>query len=110
LLLISDDVISIHSEKFPMRIAQSIFAGSIAVLAAIVSPAFATGSSPNSHSDNGAKAAGEEPSSAGCHAYQKGPDGSWVEMACHEGVEAAPAPVHHARSVSHHPVGETTTR
>ncbi|WP_298260967.1 hypothetical protein [Bradyrhizobium sp.] len=93
-----------------MRIAQSIFAGSIAVLAAIAPPAFATGSSPNSHVDAAAKATGEEPSSAGCQAYQKGPDGSWVQMACHEGVETAPAPVHRARSASHHPVGQTTTR
>ena len=93
-----------------MRIAQSIFAGSIAVLAAVASPALATGSSPNSHADASAKTTGEEPSIPGCHAYQKGPDGSWVEMACHEGVETAPAPVHHARSTGHHPVGETTTR
>ena len=93
-----------------MRIVQSIFAGSIAVLAAIASPAFATGSSPNSHVDAGTKATGEQPSSGGCQAYQKAADGSWVQMACHEGVETAPAPVHHARSANHHPVGETTTR
>ncbi|MDE2064600.1 MAG: hypothetical protein KGJ00_19530 [Bradyrhizobium sp.] len=93
-----------------MRIAQSVFAGSIAALAAIASPAFATGSGPNSHADANAHATGEEPSSSGCHAYQKGPDGSWVEMTCHEGVETAPAPVHHVRSVSHHAVGETTAR
>ena len=93
-----------------MRIAQSIFAGSIAALAAIASPAFATGSNPNSHVEANAKVTGDNPSSAGCHAYQKGPDGAWVEMDCHEGVETAPAPVHHARSANHHPVGETTTR
>lgn len=92
-----------------MRIVQSIFAGSIAVLAAIASPALATGSSPSSHVDGGAKATGEDPSSAECQAYQRGPDG-WVQMACHEGAEKAPAPVHHARSANHHPVGETTTR
>ena len=92
-----------------MRIAQPIFAGSIAVLAAIAAPALANGSSPNSHADANAKAV-DETSSPGCHAYQKGPDGSWVEMACHEGVETAPAPMHHARSANHHPVGESTTR
>ena len=91
-----------------MRIAQSIFAGSIAALAAIASPALANGSSPNSHADTNAKAV-EEASSPGCHAYQKGPDGSWVEMACHEGVESAAAPVH-AKSASHHPAGESTAR
>lgn len=93
-----------------MRIAQSIFAGSIAALAAIASPAFATGSNPSSHVDARTKAAGEDPSSSECQAYQKAADGSWVQMACHEGAEPTPAPVHHARSVNHHPVGETTTR
>jgi hypothetical protein len=91
-----------------MQIAQSIFAGSIAVLAAIASPALANGLSPNSHADANAKAVDE--ASSGCHAYQKGPDGSWVEMACHEGVETAPTPMHHARSANHHPVSESTTR
>ncbi|MDE1936271.1 hypothetical protein [Bradyrhizobium sp.] len=93
-----------------MQIAQSIFAGSIAVLTAVASPALATGSSPSSHADANAYATSEEPSSSGCRAYQKGPDGSWVEMTCHEGVETAPAPVRHARSASRHPVRETSTR
>jgi hypothetical protein len=92
-----------------MRIARPIFAGSIAVLVAIASPALANGSSPSSHADANAKAV-DETSSPGCHAYQKGPDGSWEEMACHEGVETASAPVRHAKSASHHPVGESTTR
>lgn len=91
-----------------MRIAQTVFAGSIAVLTAIASPALANSSSPSSNADANAKAV-DESSSAGCHAYWKGPDGTWVEKACHEGIETAPAPVH-ARSVRHHPVGETTTR
>ncbi len=91
-----------------MRIAQSIFAGSIVALAAIASPAFANSSSPSSHADTNAKTVNEA-SSPGCHAYQKGPDGSWVEMACHEGVESAAAPVH-AKSASHHPAGGSTTR
>ncbi len=89
-----------------MRIAQSIFAGSIAVLSTIASPALANGASPNS--DANAKAV-DETSSPNCHAYQKGPDGSWVEMACHEGIETAPAPVR-AKSASHHPAGASTTR
>jgi len=91
-----------------MRIAQSIFAGSIAVLSAIASPALANGASPNSHADANAKAV-DESSSPNCHAYQKGPDGSWVETACHEGIETAPAPVH-AKSASHRPAGASTTR
>ena len=91
-----------------MRIAQSIFAGSIAVLSAIALPALANGASPNSHADANAKAV-DETSSSTCHAYQKGPDGSWVEMACHEGIETTPAPVH-AKSASHHPAGASTAR
>jgi hypothetical protein len=63
---------------------------------------------PSSHADANARAV-DEPSAAGCHAYQKGPDGSWVEVACHEGVETAPAPVH-TKSARHHPAGETTKR
>jgi len=92
-----------------MRIAQSIFVGSIAVLAALASPALANGSSPNSHANANAQAVEDAPSSSPCHAYQKGPDGSWVEMACHEGSgasDAAPAPVH--KSASHRPADQST--
>jgi hypothetical protein len=88
-----------------MRIAPSIFVGSIAVLAALASPALANGSSPNSHANANAQAVGDVPASSGCHAYQKGPDGSWVEMACHEGSDAAPAPV---RKPASHASGQTT--
>ena len=83
-----------------MRIAQSIFVGSVAVLAALASPALANSSGPNSHANANAQAVEEAPGSPGCHAYQKGPDGSWVELACHEGIESAPLPVH-SKSVSH---------
>lgn len=84
-----------------MRIAPSIFVGFVAVMAAVTSPALAAGSSPNSHANANAQAVEEAPASGGCHAYQKGPDGSWVEMACHEGVETAPSPVH-GKSAGHH--------
>jgi hypothetical protein len=92
-----------------MRIAQSVFVGSIAVLAALASPAFANSSSPNSHANANAQAVDEAPASAGCHAYQKGPDGTWVELACHEGNESAAAPAR-SHAASHHPADETTTR
>jgi hypothetical protein len=92
-----------------MRIAQSVFVGSTAVLAALASPAFANGSRPNSHANANAQAVDEAPASAGCHAYQKSPDGSWVELACHEGNETAAAPAR-SRAASHHPADETTTR
>jgi hypothetical protein len=91
-----------------MRIVPSIFVGSIAVLAALASPALANGSSPNSHANANAQAVEDVPNSSPCHAYQKGPDGSWVEMPCHEGSgsDAAPAPVH--KSASHHPADQST--
>ena len=89
-----------------MRIVQSIFVGSITVLAALAlaSPASANSSSLNSHANANAKAddtkVDDEPAPAGCRAYQKGPDGSWVELACHEGNESASAPVR-SKSASH---------
>jgi hypothetical protein len=92
-----------------MRIAHSIFAGIVAVVAALASPALANGSSPNSHANANAQAVEEAPASSGCHAYQKGPDGAWVEMACHEGVETAPAAVH-GKSASHHHADQNTAR
>ncbi|MGB7118977.1 MAG: hypothetical protein WBE02_04525 [Bradyrhizobium sp.] len=92
-----------------MRIAQSIFVGSIAVLAGLASPALANNSSPNSHANANARAVDEAPASSNCHAYQKGPDGASVELACHEGTESAAAPAR-SRAASHHPADETTTR
>jgi hypothetical protein len=91
-----------------MRIAQSIFVSVIAVAAALASPASAAGSSPNSHANANAQAVEDAPSSSPCHAYQKGPDGSWVEMACHEGSgsDAVPTPVH--KSASHRPADQST--
>ena len=83
-----------------MRIAPSIFVGFVAVVVALASSALANGSSPNSHANANAQATEEAPASSGCHAYQKSPDGSWVEMACHEGIETAPTPVR--KSASHH--------
>jgi hypothetical protein len=91
-----------------MRIAQSIFVSVIAVAAALASPASAAGSSPNSHANANAQATEDTPASSGCHAYQKGPDGSWVEMACHEGIETAPAPLH--KSASHHRADQNIAR
>jgi hypothetical protein len=90
-----------------MRVAQSIFVGSVTVLAAFTSPAPANSTSPNSHANANAQAVEEAPNSPGCHAYQKGPDGSWVELACHEGIESAPPPVH-SKSASHHQPDQST--
>lgn len=87
-----------------MRIAQSIFVGSIAVLATLASPAFANGSSPKSNANANAQAVEDAPASPGCRAYQKGPDGSWVEMPCHEGSGSALAPAPPRKSASRRPV------
>jgi hypothetical protein len=47
-----------------MRIARSIFVGSVAVLAALASPALANGSNPNSHANANAQAVEEAPASS----------------------------------------------
>ena len=91
-----------------MRIAPSIFVGLIAVVVTLASPALANGSSPSSHANAHAQAVEDAPAT-GCHAYQKGPDGAWVEMACHEGIETAPAPVH-GKSATHQHTDQATTR
>jgi hypothetical protein len=90
-----------------MRIAKSIFVS--VVLAALASPALANSASPNSHANANAQATEEAPAAAGCHAYQKGPDGNWVEMACHEGIETAPAPVR-SKPASHHHADQNIAR
>ena len=48
-----------------MRIALSVFVGSIAVLASLTSPALANGSSPNSHANANAQAVEDVPASSG---------------------------------------------
>ena len=93
-----------------MRIAHLVFTGSIAVLTAVITPALANSSRPNSHADANAKATEEAPASD-CHAYQKGADGSWIELACHEGPgnDSAKAPAN-SKSASHHPANGSTAR
>jgi hypothetical protein len=97
------------SGELLMRIVQSIFVSLIAVLAAVAPPAFANSSSPNSHANTNAQAVEETPVSSGCHAYQKGPDGSWVELACHEGggSDAVAMPAQ-SKSASHHQADQST--
>ena len=92
-----------------MRIAQSIFLGSVASVTALASPVAAKDASPNSHANANAQAVEEAPAPQGCHAYQKNSDGNWVEMACHEGVETAPAAVH-GKSASRHHADQGITR
>jgi hypothetical protein len=80
-----------------MRPARLIFAGLVfvsVIAPALASPAPAKNSSPNSHADANAQKVEEEGEAQGCRAYQQAPDGTWVQLACHEGSGAAPAPAH----------------
>ncbi len=59
-----------------MRIATSIFVGSMAALALLTAPALAKNSNVQKTDDS--------PSSAACHAYQQAADGSWTQLPCQE--------------------------
>jgi hypothetical protein len=69
-----------------MRITRLIFAGSIAALAAVTTPALAKNSNSNSNFPANANAQKIEDKQVaqGCHAYQQAPDGSWVPLPCQE--------------------------
>ena len=87
-----------------MRIARLIFVGSIAVLAVTAAPALAKNSNSNPSSANAQKAE-EKPAAQGCHAYQKAPNGSWVELQCQEGPTSQ-SPTH-GKSATRIPDEET---
>ncbi len=78
-----------------MRIATTIFAGSIAALALLASPALAK------HSD--APKADDKPAASACTAYQPPADGSWKPLPCEEG-DAGNRPSHKsaARTTDEH--------
>jgi hypothetical protein len=59
-----------------MRIAKSIFVGSLAALVFVAVPALAK------NSDN--QKTEDKPASASCKAYQQAPDGSWTPLPCGE--------------------------
>jgi hypothetical protein len=64
-----------------MRIATSIFVGSLAALVLVAAPALAKNSEGQKTED--------KRTSASCQAYQRAPDGSWVPLPCGEmGVKA----------------------
>jgi hypothetical protein len=63
--------------------------GAIAASLALASPVLAKNSSPKSHADANAQKVDEEGETQACRAYQQAPDGSWVQLACHEGGEGA---------------------
>ena len=60
-----------------MRIATTMFAGSMGALALLTSPALAK------HSE--AAAADDKPAASPCTAYQPAADGSWKPLPCEEG-------------------------
>jgi hypothetical protein len=59
-----------------MRIAKSIFVGSMAALAVLTAPALAKNSN--------VQKTDESPASPSCHAYQQAADGSWTQLPCQE--------------------------
>ncbi len=84
-----------------MRIAQVIFAGSVAGAVALATPALARHSDPQ-------KPAEEAAVPSPCQAYEMGPDGAWRPKPCEEAGAPAQAP---RKSAAHTGgVGETQTR
>ena len=65
-----------------MRIARSIFVGSLAAL--VVAPALAKNSDVQKTDD--------KPASPSCQAYQQAPDGSWTPLPCGEMGAKTPTP------------------
>jgi ABC-type phosphate transport system substrate-binding protein len=59
-----------------MRIARSIFVGSMAALALLTAPALAKNST--------AQKADDKSTPSSCHAYQQAADGSWTVLPCQE--------------------------
>jgi hypothetical protein len=75
-----------------MRSASLVFIGAVVSSLAFAWPAAAKNSNSSSHADANAQKLDEEAATQGCRAYQQGPDGSWVQLSCHEGGEGAAAP------------------
>lgn len=69
-----------------MRIARVIFAGSVAALTALATPALAKRS-------DAAKPIANSATSSPCYAYQMGADGKWEQLPCQEAGAASNRPV-----------------
>jgi hypothetical protein len=65
-----------------MRIAKSVFVGSLAALVLVAAPALAKNSDVQKTED--------KPASASCKSYQRAPDGSWTPLPCGEMGAKAP--------------------
>ncbi len=76
-----------------MRIAQLIFTGSIAALAALTAPALAKSSHTQKVDDTSTSSA--SPTSPTCQAYQQAADGSWTSLPCEENGSAPQAQTRH---------------
>jgi hypothetical protein len=64
-----------------MRITSVIFAGSVAALAVLATPALAKNFDSKTSDVQQSDAA---PASAPCYSYQPKPDGSWTQLPCQE--------------------------
>jgi hypothetical protein len=71
-----------------MPIARLVFAGSLAAIAAIATPALAK-STERQKADEKSTAA----TSAGCQAYQQATDGTWTQLPC--GESGSPSTTQH---------------
>jgi hypothetical protein len=60
-----------------MRIADVLFAGAVAALAALTGPVLAKHSSEAQRDE-------DRPASSSCSAYQQSPDGAWTQLPCKE--------------------------
>jgi uncharacterized membrane protein YebE (DUF533 family) len=77
-----------------MRIANVIFVGSVAALAALAPPVLAN-NSDNQKTD-------DKQTSLPCRAYQQAPDGSWQELPCQEmGGASQPHRKHATKGADH---------
>lgn len=72
-----------------MRITGVIFAGSVAALAVLATPALAKNFDSRTSDVQQSDAA---PASAPCYSYEPKADGSWTQLPCQEVGAAKPAP------------------
>jgi hypothetical protein len=86
-----------------MRIAQLIFTGSIAALAALTAPALAKSSHTQKVDD--ASASSTSSTSPTCRAYQQAADGTWTSLPCQENG-SAPQPQTQHKSATRGPADE----
>ncbi len=72
-----------------MRITNVIFAGAVAALAVLATPALAKNSSSKASDIQQSDSAS---ASAPCYSYEPKPDGTWTQLPCQEVGAARPPP------------------